>query len=474
VVPFLAGAPAIDSPPLDLEAAAVAIGGFLGALHVPAPPDAPVNPFRGVPLAERAAAFEANLDLISGDGAVSPAALLPVWEAALAAPVHDGAPLWLHGDLHPANILVDGGWVSGVIDFGDITSGDPATDLAVAWLLLPLSSRGAFRAAYAAAGGARNGADGDALWLRARGWALHFAVVYLAHAADNPPLLAVGRRTLQRIARRETVLRTPDPCHLHRGCTAPGLAGDMTDTAVLAARQSRYRLRAAAAALAVGGVLFAAYPALRPYTDETTLEGARAFASTAWVVSHTMGMLGFIGLAIGLLGVHAAQSGAADSRRSFWALLVTWIGAGLTLTYYGAEAFGLRVIGRLAVKSGDPALLDLAHQLRFGPGAVLFGAGMVLLAAGGIMTAVVTWRDGGLMSWGGALTGIGLVLYLPQFLQTPPVRAAHGVLLAVGCLWLAMGLWNRRPAGDSPAGQAAATGRRSSPAPERSPSSAAG
>jgi Ser/Thr protein kinase RdoA (MazF antagonist) len=30
--------------------------------------------------------------------------------------------VWLHGDLHPANILVDDGQVSGVIDFGDIAA----------------------------------------------------------------------------------------------------------------------------------------------------------------------------------------------------------------------------------------------------------------------------------------------------------------------------------------------------------------
>jgi aminoglycoside phosphotransferase (APT) family kinase protein len=201
VVPYLPGEPAAGAGSLDLAGAADSVGRFLGALHAPAPTDAPANPFRGVPLADRAGSFAANLGLVSDQ--VDREAVLPVWVAAVAAPVYPGPPRWLHGDLHPANILVSDGRVSGVIDFGDITAGDPATDLAVAWMLLPLGHHAAFRSAYRSAradpAGSAEDAASTALWTRARGWALNLAIVFLAHSADNPQLLNVGRRTLSRV-----------------------------------------------------------------------------------------------------------------------------------------------------------------------------------------------------------------------------------------------------------------------------------
>ena len=124
--------------------------------------------------------------------------MLRVWEAALAAPKWDSTPVWLHGDPHPANILVHDGRVSGVIDFGDITSGDPAADLSLAWMLLPAECHDCFRAAYEEAG---HGRVGDPLWLRARGWALGLALVFLAYSADNPQLNQIGRRTLDAVLR---------------------------------------------------------------------------------------------------------------------------------------------------------------------------------------------------------------------------------------------------------------------------------
>jgi aminoglycoside phosphotransferase (APT) family kinase protein len=199
VVPYLPGEPAADADLGDPRGVATAVGGFLGSLHQPAPGDAPANPFRGVPLRDRAETFSANLRVLAGR--VDRAAVLRVWEDAIAAPAYDGPPVWLHGDLHPANILVHDGRVSGVIDFGDITSGDPAADLSVAWMLLPARWHGAFREAYQAARGGTGSAGSldDALWRRARGWALNFAIMFLAHSADNPQLLGIGRRTLRSV-----------------------------------------------------------------------------------------------------------------------------------------------------------------------------------------------------------------------------------------------------------------------------------
>jgi aminoglycoside phosphotransferase (APT) family kinase protein len=67
------------------------------------------------------------------------------------------------------------------------TAGDPACDLAVAWMLFDEYERSSFRAAV--------GPD-DATWDRARGWALQLAVAYVANSADNPVIAEVGRRTL--------------------------------------------------------------------------------------------------------------------------------------------------------------------------------------------------------------------------------------------------------------------------------------
>lgn len=188
IASWVPGRPSAEDPPADGWRAAVDLGRFLAALHVPAPPDAPRNPYRGVPLTERDAAVRGRL--VELDGVIDVEAVTAVWDAAVALPHRSGPPVWIHGDLHPLNVIVDGGHITGVIDFGDITAGDPATDLAVAWMLLPPATHGTFRAAV--------GID-DATWGRGQGWAVALGLAYLAMSAGNPTMAMIGRRTLDAV-----------------------------------------------------------------------------------------------------------------------------------------------------------------------------------------------------------------------------------------------------------------------------------
>ncbi len=191
---YLRGETAAAAPPLDGQSAAQALGRFLGELHRPAPADAPPNPFRGVPLGQRDDSFRASLNH-AGD-AIDAARSSSAWHAALAADPWHHQPVWLHGDLHPANVLVDVGRVSAILDFGDITSGDPATDLGIAWMLLAAHDRPIFWRSYA--DHAAHPVD-PALKVRASGWALALGMMFVARSADNATMRRIGVRTVHAV-----------------------------------------------------------------------------------------------------------------------------------------------------------------------------------------------------------------------------------------------------------------------------------
>ncbi|CAG7652135.1 aminoglycoside phosphotransferase family protein [Actinacidiphila bryophytorum] len=120
--------------------------------------------------------------------AVDPEVVAGVWSAALAAEPHPGPPVWLHSDLQPGNLLLTGGRLTGVIDFGCLGVGDPAVDLIPAWYVLPAAVRPLFREAV--------GADGAA-WARARGWALSVALMELAaYRTANPRMASIAAHVL--------------------------------------------------------------------------------------------------------------------------------------------------------------------------------------------------------------------------------------------------------------------------------------
>jgi aminoglycoside phosphotransferase (APT) family kinase protein len=187
VVPWFAGVSALTLPRERRDALAPALADFLLALHRPAPSGAPHNPVRGVPLGQRDAVVRERLA-----GAGADARLVALWERAVAAPAWDGPALWLHGDPHPANLVVDGGRLAAVVDFGDLTAGDPATDLAAAWLVFGRAGRQVLRS--------RVGASPDT-WVRAAGWALAIGSALVSASDDAPPMRAVGDAALSALAR---------------------------------------------------------------------------------------------------------------------------------------------------------------------------------------------------------------------------------------------------------------------------------
>ena len=190
VYQWLEGEDATTASIADPRQAATDLAQFITALQqidaTEGPPPGQHNFYRGVPLAMRDQqtrdAIAALQDVIDVDEATA------AWETAIETPVWNGAPVWLHGDLHAGNLLVQQGRLSAVIDFGGLGVGDPACDVMAAWTLLSAENRVVFRELLQV---------DDATWARGRGWALSFGLIALPYyQITNPVLAEIARRAI--------------------------------------------------------------------------------------------------------------------------------------------------------------------------------------------------------------------------------------------------------------------------------------
>ncbi len=166
----------------DLSEFATSLAHFLSTLYqlgaTGGPPAGEHSFFRGSSLAVYNS--ETRNAVVALGKRVDAEAVTEVWEVALEATWH-GLPVWFHGDVSSANLLVKEGRLSAVIDFGCSGVGDPACDLTIAWTFLSDENREAFRAALPV---------DEATWARGRGWALWKALITLAETVEVDPVEA--------------------------------------------------------------------------------------------------------------------------------------------------------------------------------------------------------------------------------------------------------------------------------------------
>lgn len=169
----------------------------LGLAEVPseAASDPALRWYRGEPLATMDAVTRQNIGRCRAlnDFGYDLDAAERLWDEAVRLPGAKDrpAPRWYHGDLTAENLLVRDGRLAAVLDFGGLSVGDPAVDLAVAWEVLDPPAREIFRR--------KLGVD-DATWLRGRAWALSLTFMIWYYWATMPQRrtrsIAVGRNVL--------------------------------------------------------------------------------------------------------------------------------------------------------------------------------------------------------------------------------------------------------------------------------------
>ncbi|MEV4123933.1 hypothetical protein [Nocardia sp. NPDC049707] len=214
------------------------------------------------------------------------------------------------------------------------------------------------------------------------------------------------------------------------------------------------RTRIGALGLALAGILFLVYETVAPRTDQDTLEGAASWASTGWAVGHIGAIIGLILIPLGWTALRNHLADTRTERHAYLAATVGYIGSALSISYYGAEVYGLRAIGARAVADGDASLTQIGADFRMSPiAATVFAIGLALIAVAAILAAVAIWRSGTLQRWSAVPLAAAMVLYLPHFWLPHAVRIGWGALVTVGAVWIAVELW--RAASRTPELQAA-------------------
>ena len=110
------------------------------------------------------------------EGKINTRSAAAIWEKALSTSWNK-KPVWVHGDISAGNLLLNQDRrLSSVIDFGQLSVGDPSCDLAVAWTAFKGESREKFQETLSL---------DDGTWARGRAWALWKALIVASGLAKT-------------------------------------------------------------------------------------------------------------------------------------------------------------------------------------------------------------------------------------------------------------------------------------------------
>lgn len=174
----------------DLGQAAAEMAQFIDSLHrINFADVTPPASSRGMSLGPRDTGVRKAIAELQGMIDQGTATL--AWESALKAPEWQGPGVWIHGDIHAGNLLIEQGRITTVIDFGCMGLGDPACDMLFAWSMLTAETREIFCAELQ---------PDDATWDRGRGFALSLGLIALPYYKDTNPVFAgVVRRIIDEV-----------------------------------------------------------------------------------------------------------------------------------------------------------------------------------------------------------------------------------------------------------------------------------
>lgn len=181
---FIPGESAATAKITSLSDCACVLAEFLIALHQIDTTGGPLSGFhsfyRGGSLSVYDAETKKAIAILQKK--IDTESVFDIWENALRT-TWNKPPVWVHGDISAGNLLLQNGRLNAIIDFGQLSVGDPACDLVIAWTLFKDKSRDVFQDKLSL--------DKDT-WDRGRAWALWKALI-TASGLTNPNNVEAAR-----------------------------------------------------------------------------------------------------------------------------------------------------------------------------------------------------------------------------------------------------------------------------------------